>query len=69
MMDEFTGTLCQSLSECQAVLQDLDGGTISSEEALRRIKVELSRQALLRATWEVGYFPPDTPPPVATGRH
>jgi hypothetical protein len=56
-MMELTGILCQSLSECRAVLDDLDGGSISSEEALARIKAELARQELLRAMWEVGAFP------------
>jgi hypothetical protein len=69
MTDEFTGVLCQSIDECQAVLADVDVGSISTAEALKRLRIELSRQELLRAMWDAGYLPQDTPPPVVVANN
>ena len=65
MSDNPTHVLCDSIAECQVVLDDLDGGSIAAAEALKRIRAELGREGLKGTMWEVGYFPPDTPPPVA----
>lgn len=64
MSDDPAHVLCDSVAECQAALDDLDGGSISGAEALKRIRAELEREDLKRAMWAVGYFPADTPPPV-----
>ena len=36
-------------------------------ELIRKLTALVSEEALVRAMHAVGYFPPDTPPPVLTG--
>jgi hypothetical protein len=43
----------------------LEGGLCyAADELVRKRAALMVEEGLLRAMWEVGYFPPDTPPPV-----
>jgi hypothetical protein len=41
----------------------LEGGRFTADEIARKLAALMNEEGLLRAMWEVGYFPPDTPPP------
>ena len=41
-----------------------DGGKLSAAEVVAKAQAVLADSALLRAMFDVGYFPPNTPPPV-----
>lgn len=57
--------ICERVAEAQALLNDhLEGGRFTADELVRKLAVLMAEEGLLRAMWEVGYFPPDTPPPV-----
>jgi hypothetical protein len=55
--------ICDSVAEAQAILHDhLECGKHSPAEALAKLQRVLSEDGLLRALYDVGYFPPTTPP-------
>ena len=56
--------VCDRVAEAQAILHDHENGRFTSDEFVKKLAALLSEDGLLRAMWEVGYFPPDTPPPV-----
>ena len=57
--------ICERVAEAQALLHDhTAGGQVTADELVRKLAAIVAEEALLRAMWEVGYFPPDTPPPV-----
>jgi hypothetical protein len=57
--------ICERVAEIQALLDDhLDGGKLSAAEVVAKAQAVLADSALLRAMFDVGYFPPNTPPPV-----
>jgi hypothetical protein len=57
--------ICERVAEIQALLDDhLDGGILSAAEVVAKAQAVLADSALLRAMFDVGYFPPNTPPPV-----
>ena len=57
--------ICERVAEAQALLHDhLEGRRFTADEIVRKIAALMNEEGLLRAMWEVGYFPPDTPPPV-----
>jgi hypothetical protein len=39
-------------------------GQFTADELVRKLAALMAEEGLLRAMWEVGYYPPDTPPPV-----
>jgi hypothetical protein len=55
--------ICEHVAEVQALLDDhIAGGKHSAAEALAKAQAVLSEAELLRAIFDVGYFPPNTPP-------
>lgn len=57
--------ICDRVAEAQALLHDhLEGGRFTTDEMVRKLAALMAQEALLRAIWEVGYFPPDNQPPV-----
>ena len=56
--------ICERVAEAQAMLNDhREHGRRSEAELVRHLAALLNEDGLLRAMWEVGFFPPDTPPP------
>jgi hypothetical protein len=50
------------VAEVQALLDEhLAGGKRSAAEVVAKAQAVLSESALLRAMFDVGYFPPNTP--------
>ncbi len=57
--------ICERVAEAQAILDDhVAGGRRTAAEVVKALAALFAEEGLLRAMWEVGYFPPDTPPPV-----
>jgi hypothetical protein len=55
--------ICERVAEVQALLDDhLAGGKHSAADVVAKAQAVLSESELLRAMFEVGYFPPSTPP-------
>jgi len=55
--------ICERVAEVRALLDDhLAGGKHSAGEVVAKAQAVLSESALLRAMFDVGYFPPNTPP-------
>jgi hypothetical protein len=55
--------ICERVAEVQALLDDhLARGNHSAADVVAKAKAVLSESALLRALFDVGYFPPNTPP-------
>jgi hypothetical protein len=55
--------ICERVAEVQALLDDhVAGGKHSAAEVVAKAPAVLSESALLRAMFDVGYFPPNTPP-------
>ena len=52
------GIILDAVAECQAQLHDGKPG------AQDKIRAELEAPALLQAMFDIGYFPPKTPPDV-----
>jgi hypothetical protein len=62
--------ICERVTEAQALLHDhIDGGRSTANEVVRKLAAIMAEEGLLRAMWEVGYFPPDTPPPITIARN
>lgn len=57
--------ICERVAEAQAMLNvHIEGDRFTADELVRKLAALMTEDGLLRAMWEVGYFPPDTPPPV-----
>jgi hypothetical protein len=55
--------ICERVAEVLALLDDhVAGGKLSAAEVVAKAQAVLSESALLRAMFDVGYFPPNTPP-------
>jgi hypothetical protein len=55
--------ICERVAEVQALLDDhVAGGKHSAADVVARAQAVLSEAELLRAMFDVGYFPPNTPP-------
>jgi hypothetical protein len=55
--------ICKRVAEVQALLDDhLAGGKHSAADVVAKAQGILSEPALLLAMFDVGYFPPNTPP-------
>jgi hypothetical protein len=64
MVDNPLWEICERLAEVQALLDDhLAGGKHSAADVVAKAQAILSEAELLPAMFEVGYFPPTTPPP------
>ena len=57
--------ICERVAEVQALLDDhIAGGKHQAADVVAKAQVVLSEPALLRAMFDVGYFPPNMPPAV-----
>jgi len=55
--------ICEHVAEIQALLDDyLAGGKHTAADVVAKAQAVLSEAVLLRAMFDVGYFPPNTPP-------
>jgi hypothetical protein len=55
--------ICERLAELQALLDDhLNGGKHTAADVVAMAQGLLTEPALLRAMFDIGYFPPSTPP-------
>jgi hypothetical protein len=55
--------ICEHVAEVQAMLHDhIECGKYSAADVVAKAEVVLSEAELLRAMFDVGYFPPNTPP-------
>ena len=56
--------ICERVADVQALLDDhIAGGKHSAADVVAKAQAVLSESELLRAMFDVGYFPPSTPPP------
>jgi hypothetical protein len=63
MVDNPVWEICERVAEVQALLDDhIAGGKHSAADVVAKAQAVLSESALLRAMFDVGYFPPNTPP-------
>ena len=59
--------ICERVAEVQALLADhIAGGKHSAADVVAKAQAVLSEAELLRAMFDVGYFPPNTPPDECT---
>jgi len=64
MVDNPVWEICERVPEVQALLDDhVAGGKHSAADVVAKAQVVLSDSELLRAMFDVGYFPPNTLPP------
>jgi hypothetical protein len=62
--------ICERMAEVQALLHDhAECGKDTAADVVAKAQAVLSEPELLRAMFDVGYFPPNTPPPVERARH
>ena len=63
MADNPVWEVCERVAEVQALLDDhLAGGNHSAADVVAKAQAMLSEAELLQAMFDVGYFPPSTPP-------
>ena len=63
-MSKHAFAICERVAEVQALLHDhLECGKHSPTEVIEKANAILSENELLKAMFDVGYFPPTTPPP------
>jgi hypothetical protein len=56
--------ICERMAEVQALLHDhVECDKHSAADVVAKAQAVLSESELLRAMFDVGYFPPNTPPP------
>jgi hypothetical protein len=59
----FATQICERMAEVQALLHDhVECGKHSAADVVAKAQAVLSESELLRAMFDVGYFPPNTPP-------
>jgi hypothetical protein len=64
-MSEAVFAIWERVAEVQALLDDhIAGGKHSAADVVAKAQAVLSEPELLRAMFDVGYFPPNTPPSV-----
>jgi hypothetical protein len=64
MADNAIWEICERVAEVQALLDDyLAGGKHTAADVVAKAQAVLSEPELLRDMFDVGYFPPNTPPP------
>ena len=55
--------ICERMAEVQALLDDhINGGKRTAAEVVEKAQAVLTEPELLWAMFDVGYFPPNTPP-------
>jgi hypothetical protein len=55
--------ICEHVAEVQTMLHDhIECGKYSAADVVAKAEAVLSEAELLRAMFDVGYFPPNTPP-------
>jgi hypothetical protein len=65
-MTEQVFAICERVAEVQALLHNhLECGKHSPAEVVEKADAILSENELLKAMFDVGYFPPNKPPPKA----
>jgi hypothetical protein len=65
MADNPVWAICERVAEVQTLLDDhLAGDKHSAADVVAKAQAVLSESELLRAMFDVGYFPPNTPPPI-----
>jgi hypothetical protein len=64
-MKEAMWAICERVAEVQALDDHVAGGENSAADVVAKTQAVLSEPDLLRAMFDVGYFPPNMPPPVA----
>jgi hypothetical protein len=63
MVDNPLWVICELVAKVQALLDDhVVGDKHSAAEGVAKAQAVLSEPELLRAMFDVGYFPPNTPP-------
>jgi hypothetical protein len=63
MVDNPAWEICERMAEVQALLHDhAECGKHTAADVVARAQAVLSEPELLRAMFDVGYFPPNTPP-------
>ena len=64
MIDNPMWAIRERVAEVQALLHDhVECGKHSAADVVAKAQAVLSEPELLRAIFDVGYFPPNTPPP------
>jgi hypothetical protein len=64
MVDNPVWEICERVTEMQALLHDhVECGRRSAAAVVAKAQAVQSEPELLRAMFDVGYFPPNTPPP------
>ena len=62
-MTEAVFAICERVAEVQALLHDhIECGKHSAADVVAKAQAVLSEPELLQAMFDVGYFPPNTPP-------
>jgi hypothetical protein len=63
MVDNPVWEICERVAEVQALLDDhVAGGKHSAADVMAKAQAVLTEPGLLWAMFDVGYFPPNTPP-------
>ena len=63
MVDNPVCEICERVAEVQALLHDhIECGKHSAADLVAKAQAVLTEAELLRAMFDVGYFPPNTPP-------
>jgi hypothetical protein len=63
MTDNPVWEICERMAEVQALLDDhIAGGKHTAADVVAKAQAVLSEPELLRAMFDVYYFPPNTPP-------
>ncbi len=63
MVDNPVWEICERLAEVQTLLDDhVAGGKHTAADVVAKAQAVLTEPELLRAMFDVGYFPPNTPP-------
>jgi hypothetical protein len=63
MVDNPVWEICERVAKVQVLLDDhIAGGKHSAADVIAKAQGVLSEPRLPRAMWNVGYFPPKTPP-------
>jgi uncharacterized protein (UPF0276 family) len=62
--NEAVMAICERIAEVQALLHDclVAGKAMTAAHVVAEAQAVLSESELLRAMFDVGYFPPNTPP-------
>jgi len=63
MADNPAWEICERVAEVQALLHDHECGKHSAADVVAKAQAVPYESELLRAMFDVGYFPPNTPPP------